>query len=326
MAKPRIFVSSTYYDLKHVRTNIQTFIEGMGYEAVLFESGDIPFHHDSPLDESCYGEIHNSHMLVLIIGGRYGSPTSETKKLSVKDKEKAYESYNSVTKKEYETARDRDIPIFIFVEKNVFAEYFTYKDNRDNKTINYHHADSVNIYKLLDDISAQGRNNLIREFENIDDITTWLRDQWAGLFADFISKKKSETTLKDLATQISSLGQVSNVLKAYTESIMRKVKPDNFEKIISNQEKKLADSTLIRFSQEAFIDYLITKGDANKDVAIIYKAFAESTSVDDFIQKLDLDKNFVIELMNKYGEDARRDYHSIKKTYFDVLDPIKSEN
>ncbi len=43
MAKPRIFVSSTYYDLRHVRDNLQEFINGMGYEHVLFELGDIFF-------------------------------------------------------------------------------------------------------------------------------------------------------------------------------------------------------------------------------------------------------------------------------------------
>lgn len=34
MAAPRIFVSSTYYDLRQTRDNIKGFIEGLGYEAV----------------------------------------------------------------------------------------------------------------------------------------------------------------------------------------------------------------------------------------------------------------------------------------------------
>lgn len=43
MARPRIFVSSTYYDLKHIRSAMEVFIDSMGYESVLFESGEIPF-------------------------------------------------------------------------------------------------------------------------------------------------------------------------------------------------------------------------------------------------------------------------------------------
>jgi hypothetical protein len=37
VVKPRIFVSSTYYDLKHIRNNLKSFIDGFGYDAVLFE-------------------------------------------------------------------------------------------------------------------------------------------------------------------------------------------------------------------------------------------------------------------------------------------------
>lgn len=34
MAKPRIFVSSTYYDLKHIRSSPENVIESSGYEDI----------------------------------------------------------------------------------------------------------------------------------------------------------------------------------------------------------------------------------------------------------------------------------------------------
>ncbi|MDX2468997.1 MAG: DUF4062 domain-containing protein [SAR324 cluster bacterium] len=43
MARPRIFVSYTYYDLKHIRKSLESFIDNMDYEPVLFESGDVDF-------------------------------------------------------------------------------------------------------------------------------------------------------------------------------------------------------------------------------------------------------------------------------------------
>lgn len=171
----------------------------MGYESVLYEEGDIPFHHDSPLDASCYEEIRSCHIFVLIIGGRYGSPTSDA------DIASGLEFYNSVTKKEYETARKNDIPIYVFIEKNVHSEYHTYKKNRKNKDIHYAHVDNVNVFKLIDDIYAQKRNNLIRDFEKFDDLSGWLRDQWAGLFADLLSDKKHDKDLEDLSVQVSGL-------------------------------------------------------------------------------------------------------------------------
>ncbi|MDD5272831.1 MAG: DUF4062 domain-containing protein, partial [Methylovulum sp.] len=251
MARPRIFVSSTYYDLKHIRASLEAFIDSLGYEAVLFESGDIAFRHDQPLDESCYQEIQNCHILVLIIGGRYGSATSDTAKQIPIDCEETYKRFNSITRKEYETARERDVPIFIFVDKNVLAEYQTFKRNRENSTISYAYVDSTNIFLLLDEILAQRRNNFIRGFEKFDDIATWLRDQWAGLFADFLSRTKSDAVLADLGVQIGDLRQVTLVLREYSEAIIQKIQPENFEGIISEQQQKLRKTQIQRFSREA---------------------------------------------------------------------------
>jgi Domain of unknown function (DUF4062) len=128
MAKPRIFVSSTYYDLRHVRKSLEQFIDELGYEAVVFESGDIPYAHEIPLDQSCYQEIGLCHILVLIIGGRYGSASSsDVEKLTKEEKENHFEYYNSITRKEYETAREADIPIYIFIERQVAAEFETFR-------------------------------------------------------------------------------------------------------------------------------------------------------------------------------------------------------
>jgi len=319
MAKPRIFISSTYYDLKHIRNSLEVFIDDLGYEAVLFENGDIPFHHDQPLDESCYGEIHNCHMFVLIIGGRYGSSTSDSKKTKQKELEAAYEQYNSITKKEYETAREKDIPIFIFVEKNVLAEYQTYKDNRENDTIKYAHADSVNIYRLLDDILSQGRNNFVRDFEKFDDISTWLKDQWAGIFFDFLSRQKSETSLKDLSAQISDLSNISAVLREYTESMMRKIQPENFQKIISEQSKKLRASKIKRFANEGLITHLIEVSQGATDPAKLFKAFEETSTLEDFLKKSNLDKEFINNFLETYKDVAQRDYDRLYKRY--IQDP-----
>jgi hypothetical protein len=73
MAKPRIFVSSTFYDLKYIRGTLEQFILQMGYEPALFEKGDITFPHDRSIEESCIQEVGLCDILILIVGGRYGS-------------------------------------------------------------------------------------------------------------------------------------------------------------------------------------------------------------------------------------------------------------
>lgn len=320
MARLRVFVSSTYYDLRHIRSSMEGFIEGMGYEPVLFESGDIPFHHDITLADACYNEVNNSHMLILIVGGRYGSAAEERKKKSPEvEIERMYETYNSVTKKEYETAREKDIPVFIFVEKGVKAEYETFKSNRANETIKYAHVDSVNIFLLLDDILAQKRNNYVKEFDKYEDIVDWLKDQWAGIFADLLTKKKDSKILHDMSAQISELNQVSRSMKEYTESIMRKVKPDNFEEIISKQESRLRASKVKAFSAEPMINFILTEN-RNTTPPIsrfkLYRAFERSKNLFDFIKKAALPQEFIDkELLGKHKEIAQKDYDMLRSTY-----------
>ena len=70
MSTPRVFVSSSYYDLKHMRSSMEKFIESMGFQAILSEKGSIAYSPDRPLDESCYKEAGSSDIFVLIMGGR----------------------------------------------------------------------------------------------------------------------------------------------------------------------------------------------------------------------------------------------------------------
>ena len=41
MAKPRVFVSSTYYDLKYVRERLERFISAYCFDPILFESDEV---------------------------------------------------------------------------------------------------------------------------------------------------------------------------------------------------------------------------------------------------------------------------------------------
>lgn len=311
MAKPRVFISSTYYDLKHIRNSLESFIDTFGYESILFESGDIAFHHDEPLDISCYDEIKNAHMLVLIIGGRYGSATSDTPE----DQEKKLKVYNSITKKEYESARSKDIPIYIFIEKNVLAEYYTYKKNRDNATIEYAHVDNTNIFVLIDDIYAQARNNLVKEFENFDDISTWLRDQWAGIFADCLSRKSEKTKLSDLSDQINDLRGVNSILREYSELIMRKIQPDDFENIITSKNKELTEKRFKRFIKNPLIEHLLINAPKGVGEKTLFNAFMESNDIEELVQLLKYDDDFIEVLLGEYGNAARDDYQVLKNEF-----------
>lgn len=314
MAKPRVFVSSTYYDLRHVRNSLETFIATMGYEPVLFESGDIAFRHDSPLIESCYAEVQKCHMLVLVIGGRYGS-SADGQRLPkpTEDLAKQYEIYNSVTKNEYIKARERNIPIFIFVEKGVKGEFETFKRNRENKDIKYAHVDSTNVFLLLDDILSQTQNNFVREFDKFDDMATWLRDQWAGLFADSLSQKHTTTTINDLASQVEQLSEITESLKSYAEKIISELKPDTSAQIIQEERRRQTNLQIKRFRKEGLISFLEESHDL--DPGVMLSEFRSSKNVEEFLKKSGMSDEAIPEFMNKYGNEARADFEKLSKRY-----------
>lgn len=311
MARPRIFVSSTYYDLKHIRNNLENFIDTLGYESVLFESGDIPFHHDSPLDESCYAEIVSCHIFVLIIGGRYGSPSSAEQKPN----QTILRKYNSITKKEYETAREKEIPIYIFIEKNVLSEYQTFKRNRANTDTEYAHVDSVQIFHLIDEIYSQPRNNQIKDFEKFDEISTWLKDQWAGLFADLISKKSHDAKLQDMSSQIHELKQINNTLIKYTESIMEKVEVKDARKIITAQEKKISESKANSLMKEPMIKYLSEKYKLKHPPIKTMELLLKSQTIEEFLEKCGVPQESSSEFMSNFETEATRDFIELSEKY-----------
>ena len=134
MAKPRIFISSTFYDLHQIRANIDQFIVDMGYESVRNEEGDIPYGNDERLEEYCYKEIRNVDILINIIGGKYGSPSSK--------------SDYSITQQELRTALDENKQVYIFIQKDVYYEYRTYLLNKNNADTKYKYVDNVNDEKM----------------------------------------------------------------------------------------------------------------------------------------------------------------------------------
>lgn len=280
MVKPRVFVSSTYYDLKYIRNGLKSFIDSFGYEAVLFEDGDIPYDHLLPLDQSCYSEVTRCHMLVLIIGGRYGSPSS------LED----YNPCNSITIKEYQSAREKDIPVFIFIERNVYSEYRTYKANVDNVGVNYAHVDNVKIFEFVDQILSQKRNNQVCEFDKFEDISNWLRDQWAGLFAEYLRQRQDQKVLLNISGKIDELSQVSEALRTYTESLMKKVQPEGYDGLIQAESKKIEETIKKNiFFEHHFPDMIMERADTfgvELHKTDIYPVFIQTDSFDGFLAKL----------------------------------------
>jgi HAD superfamily phosphoserine phosphatase-like hydrolase len=194
MSKPHIFVSSTYVDLKDLRESLRKYLSEAGYEPIVHEQGEVFYAHTRPLDASCYSEVKQSDIFVLVIGGRYGSSESTAKK-SIAAKSAAIKKYNSVVRSEYQTAHTAKIPIFIFVNADVLAEFKTFQRNKNSHTINYAHVDNVQIFELISDIYAERENNPLFPFRQVNDIIEHLKKQFAGMIKEHVTESRESSQL-----------------------------------------------------------------------------------------------------------------------------------
>lgn len=184
MAKPRVFISSTFYDLRQIRADIDQFLKGLGYDAIRNEEGSIPYGKVERLEEYCMQEVRHSDILISIIGGRFGSESKD--EVSIEK----YLKKSSISQRELRTAIDNQKQVYIFIDKNVSAEYQTYLLNKENENVNYRFVDDNRIYSFIEEIKNLGINNNIKDFETSEDITSYLREQFAGLFQRFIDEQR----------------------------------------------------------------------------------------------------------------------------------------
>ena len=204
MAKPRVFVSSTFYDLKQIREDLDSFISGLGYEAVLHEAGDVAYGKDSPPEGYVHREIEMCDILICVIGGRYGTESQE-------------QPGSSITQQELDTAIKNQVQVFIFIEKSVDAEYNTYSINKGTADMKYRFVDDPRIYEFIESVRKLPRNNPIASFETASDIVDFLRSQWAGLFQRFLQDQKRLEEIRVLEEMKSVSGTLDQLVRFLTE-------------------------------------------------------------------------------------------------------------
>lgn len=203
MAVPRVFVSSTFYDLQHVRNDIRSFLEGLGYEPVLHDKGNVAYTQDVTLEKACYNELSTCDIVVCIIGGKYGTQSADSDK--------------SITMEELNTAmRDRK-KIFIYIQENVYNENLTYLKNADNENFIPAHVDDIRVHKYIAELKQTVKYYPIQSFVNVTDIIDNLRRQFAGLFESLLSKEATLTEAKTFNDLQETSDQIRKAILEFKE-------------------------------------------------------------------------------------------------------------
>jgi hypothetical protein len=166
-------VSSTFYDLRQIRADLEEFLaKDLGYHPLLSEFPSFPVDPDKTTIENCRRRVQqNADVVVLVIGGRYGSvPTPHDK---------------SVTNLEYQAARATGLPVYAFVEKRILSSLPLWRDNPDGDFSKV--VDSPRLFQFVMDVREQD-GVWTFEFETAQDIIQTLRIQFAHLFRETLGE------------------------------------------------------------------------------------------------------------------------------------------
>ncbi|NVI83602.1 DUF4062 domain-containing protein [Janthinobacterium sp. BJB401] len=251
MATPKVFVSSTCFDLSEIREQLTRFIRSYGFDPILSEHGDVFYKPEFHTHESCIHEVSNCHIFILIIGGRFGGEY-------ISDKTK------SITNAEHSAARQSNMPVFTYVKNSVLSNHNVYQKNKKMdfvSNIEYpaiekqEHA--IDIFKFIDEVRKNPTNNAIEGFDNFQGIENHLRKQWAGMFFDLLRSKQISGQMDATNHLISGIKASSQKLEELVKSLYLSSNAEDAKKEIASIE---AISEIEKFFEDVLHPYWIKEG------------------------------------------------------------------
>ena len=172
---PAVFISSTCYDLKHEREYLKDFFENTyGFEAILSEFNSFPIDPAIGTCDNCLNNVDNyADFFILIIGNRYGYITDQGK---------------SITNLEYLHAKAKGVPIFIFIDKQLYSAWNIWKNNKEAD-----YSSTVDNPKMFDFISEiyEGSQQWVYTYDSVKDITLTMKNQLRLIFSDGLIYRRS---------------------------------------------------------------------------------------------------------------------------------------
>jgi hypothetical protein len=205
----------------------------MGFEPILSERGNVFYDPEQHVQDACLSEVATSQLFVLIIGGRFGSKYKETNK--------------SITNLEYEEAIKKKIPIFALVEQQVFSEYRVFQHNRkagacDLSKISFPSVDSTKIFEFIEAVASNSLNNAIEPFSEYNEMEYYLKQQWAGIMFNFLTKQINSSSI---ISNLDTLKLMNEKIEFLSKQILSSVGTDT-AKLISAMYDRMLGSESIR--------------------------------------------------------------------------------
>lgn len=195
---PRLFLSSTIYDLRDLRNAVQTALSKEGYKVLASEAGTIPIDSSKHSYAICIDAARQCDCLIAIIDGRFGGVMPDRK--------------TSITQAEVEAALDNGRQILFFVRQGVWDAREIYKAYKKagQPFLPTRLVEDERVFEVIDAIRKRRTGNWIFQFNLPDDLIKTVLFQLEGLEAprnaDLVAwQSKGEAAvetirLKDMST------------------------------------------------------------------------------------------------------------------------------
>ncbi len=169
---PSVFISSTIADLHYLRDGVRDAIVELSYRPVMSEHAEVGYINPTTAADSCYRSVSQCHLMVLIIGRRYGTVGDDGV---------------SVTHREYRAARAKGIPMITFVEPQLLSFHEVFAVDPDAKVWErFEGLDNAKMtFALLTEVQRSETYNAMIPFASVDDAKKKLKLQ----IADFVGER-----------------------------------------------------------------------------------------------------------------------------------------
>lgn len=318
MATPKVFVSSTCYDLQEERAQLERFISNYGFQPVLSEYSGVYYDVDEHTHVSCVNEVSNCDLFVLIISGRFGGRLKDG-------------NGESITQAEYNEAKRLKIPVFAFVKSDVLAAQLYYKknatahDDEFARKINYpsieKQADAIDIFNFIQQVQRAQINNALEPYNAFTDIESHLKRQWAGMFYSYLKKREEQDNVEDILSAVQKLVGSTATLESLVESLHnRNVGEDETKEVIKSSEIRTDTYKFYEYLASLFCQKTVTSKNGAKRKQTLFvnddelESFALHPPGKDIEKYLNNSFTFTENFFNTPNEKGTPDYMA-----FDVI-------
>jgi len=244
MPSPKIFLSSTCYDLGMVREQLRSFFLRLGYDPILSEYSDVLYDPRTHTHTSCIQEVPNADIVVVLIGSRFGGRAVPEALGSIDIESLLKSSFDvtvlrdpeklSITQLEVLKAIDATVPVFAFVDEKVMHDHYVYQKNKDIadkiKFPSIEKPESARyIFEFINFLHQRNKGNSVIPFGRIEDIETHLLKQWGALFQKLLREQRDHTQetrkLFTISEQIEDIKTaiISTIGNAQSRDVARSV-------------------------------------------------------------------------------------------------------